>query len=123
MTQTASASGTITGRSSSGQVAFPEPGAFDELSRKSMLEVVELQAGERGIPALQLPAQPIIIFDPVTHTAHFIEVAGEPTRERQELSLVFSSARAGVGRTAMHPGPLRLSLDNRTGGGSCQASS
>jgi class 3 adenylate cyclase len=97
-------------------VAFPEPGEFDELSRKSMLEVIELQGGDRGILALQLPAQPIIIFDPVTHTAHFIEVAGEPTRERQELSVVFSSARAGVGRTAMHPGPLRLSLDNRTAG-------
>ena len=97
-------------------VAFPAPGDFDELSRKSMLEAIELQGGERGILALQLPAQPVIIFDPVTHTAHFIEVAGEATRERQEVSLVFSSARAGVGRTAMQPGPLRLSLDNRTQG-------
>jgi class 3 adenylate cyclase len=97
-------------------VAFPEPDAFDELSRKSMLEVVELQAGERAILALQLPTQPVIIFDPVTHTAHVIEVAGEPTEKRQELSLVFSSARTSVGRTAMCPGPLRLLLDNRTEG-------
>ncbi|WP_046866539.1 adenylate/guanylate cyclase domain-containing protein [Microvirga massiliensis] len=97
-------------------VAFPEPGAFDELTRRSTLEVVELQAGERAILALQLPAQSIIIFDPVTHTAHSIEVAGELTQSRQELSLVFSNTRAGVGHTTMPPGPLRLSLDNRTEG-------
>jgi class 3 adenylate cyclase len=97
-------------------VAFPEPGDFDELSRKSMLETIELQGGDRGILALQLPAEPVIIFDPVTHAAHLIEVAGEPTRERQELSLVFSTSRGGVGRTAMRPGPLRLALDNRTEG-------
>jgi class 3 adenylate cyclase len=97
-------------------VAFPEPGAFADLSRRAMLEVVELHAGERAILALQLPARHIITFDPVTHTSHFIEAQGEPTRERQELSLVFSSTRAPVGRTAMHPGPLRLLLDNRTQG-------
>ena len=97
-------------------VAYPEPGDFDELSRKAMLEAVELQAGERAILALQLPAGLLIVFDPVTHTAHFVEAAGEPPRERQELAVIFSSARAPVGRTAMHPGPLRLLLDNRTQG-------
>ncbi|WP_342234924.1 adenylate/guanylate cyclase domain-containing protein [Inquilinus sp. OTU3971] len=97
-------------------LAFPEPGAFDELSRKIMLETVELQAGERMILALQLPAHPVIIFDPVTHTAHLIESAGEPTPERRELSMVFTSAPAGVGHTTMSPGPLRLLLDNRTEG-------
>ncbi len=97
-------------------IAFPEREAFEELSRKSMLEAVELQAGERAILALQLPAEPIIIFDPMTHAAQFIEVVGEPTQERQELSLTYSGARPGVGRTTLHPGPLRLSLDNRTEG-------
>ncbi len=95
-------------------VAFPEPGVFDELSRRAVLESVELQAGERAILALQLPAELLIVFDPVTHSAHFIEAEGDPARERQELSLVFGSARAPVGRAAMHPGPLRLLLDNRT---------
>ncbi|MGO4123681.1 adenylate/guanylate cyclase domain-containing protein [Inquilinus sp. YAF38] len=90
-------------------VAFPELGAFDKL----MLETVELQAGERMILALQLPAHPLIIFDPVTHTAHLVETAGEPTTDRRELSMVFTSAPAGVGRTTLSPGPLRLQLDNR----------
>jgi len=95
-------------------LAFPEPGAFDELSSKALLETVELQAGERMILALQIPAQPVIIFDPVTHTAHLIDVEGEPTAERRDLSLVFTSANAGVGRSTLSPGPLRLVLDNRT---------
>src|SRR5262249_2609599 len=95
-------------------IAFPEGSAFDELTRKSVLEAVELQAGERIILALQLPTQSITIFDPVTHTAHFIEIAGEVTQDRQELSLVFGRSRAGVGHTTMRPGPLRLSMDNRT---------
>lgn len=90
-------------------VAFPEPGAFDAL----MLETVELRAGERMILALQLSTRPLIIFDPVTHTAQLVETAGEPTTDRQELSMVFTSAPAGAGRTTLSPGPLRLQLDNR----------
>ncbi|GJD53632.1 hypothetical protein OPKNFCMD_6409 [Methylobacterium crusticola] len=96
-------------------IVFPEARVFDELARAAIVETVELQAGERMILALQLPAEPVIVFDPVTHAAHFLTVEGEPTRERQELSLVFDSIRAGIGRTTLRPGPLRLSLDNRTG--------
>ena len=58
-------------------VAFPSRARFDELAQRPA-RGVELQAGERAILTLQLPAQPIIIFDPVTHTAHVIEVTGEP---------------------------------------------
>jgi class 3 adenylate cyclase len=96
-------------------VVFPEPDVFDELSRKAVLEAVDLQAGERMILALQLPAQMVVIFDPVTHAAHVVETAGEPTPERRELSMVFTSVPAGVGHTTLAPGPLRLLLDNRTG--------
>lgn len=95
-------------------LAFLDTGAFDELSRKAMLETVELRAGERMILSLQLPALPVIIFDPVTHTAHVVETAGEPTAERRELSMIFTSAPAAVGHMTLSPGPLRLLLDNRT---------
>ncbi|MDR6287633.1 class 3 adenylate cyclase [Inquilinus ginsengisoli] len=95
-------------------LAFPEPGMFDALSRKALLEAVELKAGERMILALQLPAETVIIFDPVTHTAHLVESAGEPTADRREITMIFTSARAEVGRTTLAPGPLRLLLDNRT---------
>jgi class 3 adenylate cyclase len=51
----------------------------------------------------------------VTHAAHFIDVQGEPTRERQQLSLIYNNAHAPVETTVMRPGPLRLSLDNQAG--------
>jgi Family of unknown function (DUF5939) len=104
-------------------VAFPEPGVFDELSRRAVLESVELQAGERAILALQLPAELLIVFDPVTHSAHFIEAEGDPARERQELSLVFGSARAPVGRAAMHPGRSASCWTTARNAGSCPVSS
>jgi len=53
-------------------------------------------------------------MDPVTHGTQFLDVKGEPTRERQNLSLVFDKLRAPTGTVTLHPGPLRLSLENRT---------
>jgi class 3 adenylate cyclase len=44
----------------------------------------------------------------------FMDVKGEPTRERQTLSLAFDRLRQPVGRVELRPGPLRLSLENRT---------
>ena len=54
------------------------------------------------------------MFDPITHSAQFIDVKGEPTKERQNLSLVFNEAHAQHQTIEMQPGPLRLTLDNRT---------
>ena len=53
-----------------------------------MIDHVELAAGEKGVLAIQLPAEFVIVFEPVTHSAQFIDVKGEPTRDRQTLSLV-----------------------------------
>ena len=58
----------------------------------AVLETIELQAGERAILTLQIPKNHVIIFDPVTHAAHVIDVTGELGREREELSIVFSTA-------------------------------
>ena len=60
------------------------------------------------------PSDFVIVFDPVTHGTQFIDVKGEPTRERQTLSMVFNNVKAPVGTVEMRPGPLRLSLENRT---------
>src|SRR6516162_10732206 len=38
------------------------------------LDALELPAGEKAVLSLQLPAQFIIVFEPVTHAAHFIDV-------------------------------------------------
>jgi class 3 adenylate cyclase len=78
------------------------------------LELLDLPPGEKAMLSLTLPAEFVIVFDPVTHSAQFIDVKGEPTRERQTLSMVFNRVRAHNPTLVMRPGPLRLALDNRT---------
>ncbi len=89
--------------------------SFAALTDEVTLDALELPAGEKAVLSLQLPAQFIIVFEPVTHAAQFIDVQGEPTKERQQLSLMYNNVHAPTGTTTMRPGPLRLSLDNQTG--------
>jgi class 3 adenylate cyclase len=89
--------------------------SFEALTDEVTLDALELPAGEKAVLSLQLPQQFIIVFEPVTHSAQFIDVQGEPTKERQQLSLIYNNAHAPVGTTTMRPGPLRLSLDNQAG--------
>jgi class 3 adenylate cyclase len=89
--------------------------SFESLTDEVTLDALELPAGEKAQLSLQLPPQFIIVFEPVTHSAHFIDVQGEPTKERQQLSLIYNNAHAPVTTTVMRPGPLRLSLDNQAG--------
>jgi len=95
-------------------IELPDGDRFERLLESFILESVELPAGERCILSLQLPAEFCIVFEPVTHTAQFIDVKGEPTRDRQELSVVINKLRAPTGSIVMRPGPLRLTLENRT---------
>ncbi|HML08074.1 MAG TPA: adenylate/guanylate cyclase domain-containing protein [Xanthobacteraceae bacterium] len=78
------------------------------------IDSIELPPGEKAVLSVQLPSDFVIVFDPVTHGTQFIDVKGEPTRERQTLAMVFNNVQAPVGTVAMRPGPLRLSLENRT---------
>jgi class 3 adenylate cyclase len=89
--------------------------SFTALTDEVTLDALELPAGEKAVLSLQLPAQFIIVFEPVTHAAQFIDVQGEPTKERQQLSLMYNNVHAPTGTTTLRPGPLRLSLDNQTG--------
>jgi class 3 adenylate cyclase len=91
-------------------VDFNEDG-FATLSAEITLDAVELPAGEIATRSLDLPGQFLIVFDPVTHTAQFIDVQGEPTDEVQHLSLVFH--RAPQPTVTLRPGLLQLTLDNR----------
>jgi class 3 adenylate cyclase len=88
--------------------------SFTRLTEEVTLEAIELPPGEKAVVSLQLPKQFIIVFEPVTHAAQFIDVQGEPTRERQQLSMVFNKVHAPTGTTVMRPGPLRLTLDNQS---------
>ena len=80
-----------------------------------VIEAVELPAGEKALLSLQLPAAFVILIDPVTHSTQFIDVKGEPARERQHLAMVFNKVQAATGTLEMRPGPLRLTLENQTG--------
>src|SRR6266436_5425556 len=88
--------------------------SFEQLTDEVTLDALELPPHEKAVLSLQLPAQFIIVFEPVTHAAQFIDVQGEPTRERQQLSLIYNKIQAPVGTMTLRPGPLRLSLDNQT---------
>ncbi len=79
-----------------------------------VLDHVELAPGERGVLSTQLPAEFVIVFEPVTHSAQFIDVKGEPTRERRSLSLLYDREHRHHQTLTMRPGPLRLTLDNRS---------
>src|SRR6266480_7426612 len=69
-------------------VDLPET-SFEKGLEEITLEMIELPPGEKALLSLTLPAEFVIVFDPVTHTAQFIDVKGEPTRERQSLAIVF----------------------------------
>ena len=90
--------------------------SFAQLTDEVTLDTLELPAGEKATMSLKLPSDFIIVFEPVTHAAQFIDVQGEPTKERQQLSLIYNKTPTPTGGTiTLRPGPLRLSLDNQAG--------
>jgi class 3 adenylate cyclase len=89
--------------------------SFASLSNDVMLKAVEMPVGDKTVLSLQLPPQFIIVFEPVTHSAHFIDVQGEPTEDPQHLSLSYDRTHGPVETTILRPGPLLLSLDNHAG--------
>jgi len=87
--------------------------SFVSLSEEVTLDTLEVAPGEKAVMSLQLPQEFIIVFEPVTHTAQFIDVRGEPTRERQQLSIVFGKVRARNETLTLRPGPLRFAFENQ----------
>ena len=94
-------------------IAFDDD-SFARLIEEATLEAIELPPHEKAVLSLQLPNQFCIVFEPVMHSAHFLDIGGEPVRERQHMSVVFTDTEAPTGTVKMHPGPLRLTLENQT---------
>jgi len=90
------------------------PETLSETLAEFTVDSIELPPGEKAVLSVQLPNDFVIVFDPVTHATQFLDVKGEPTRERQSLTMVFNPIKAPFGTVEMRPGPLRLSLENRT---------
>ena len=74
---------------------------------------MELGGGEKAAMSLNLPKGFAIVFEPVTHSSLFLEVEGEETRERRNLSLVFADAHTHSGTLEIQPGPARISFENK----------
>jgi class 3 adenylate cyclase len=94
--------------------AIDLPENLAQVIEEVTLDTVELPPGEKALLSLQLPAKLVMLLDPVTHMTQFLAVKGEPTRERQSLSLFFDQVRPATETIELSPGPLRLSLENRT---------
>src|SRR5438874_5230812 len=67
--------------------AIDLPDDLERLLDDVTLEVVDLPAGERAILSLQVPQGTLIVFDPVTHAALFLEVCGSWHGDSQTLSV------------------------------------
>ena len=87
---------------------------FDAVMDEIVIDTLELSANEKGVLSLQLPPQFVIVFEVVTHSVQFIEVKGEPTRERQSMSLIYDRDHTHNQMLEMRPGPVRLAIENHT---------
>jgi class 3 adenylate cyclase len=90
------------------------PDNFDELIERVAINVIELERGEKGSMSLSLAAGSALAFEPVTHTTIFLEVAGEETHERRNLSLLMSDEHSHSGVVKLQPGPVRIAVENRS---------
>jgi len=90
------------------------PDDFQRLMEQLTLEAIELRPGEKAVISLQLPAEFAIVLDPVTHAVQFLDVQGEPTAERQSVSIVFNKVHTPQGTLRLRPGPVRIAFENAT---------
>jgi class 3 adenylate cyclase len=95
-------------------IDLPEDPAYAGLLKEIVIGSVELPAGEKVEFSLQLPTQFCIVFDPVTHSARFLDVHGDATRESQNLTVILNKLQAPTGKVELRPGPLHLVFENRT---------
>ncbi|WP_454847974.1 DUF5939 domain-containing protein [Rhizobium binxianense] len=79
-----------------------------------VVESLELRPDEKAVISLQLEPGPVVVFEPVTHAAQFLDIRGEPSRERQNLTLIFDRAHRHGEVLALKPGPFRISVENHT---------
>ncbi len=91
------------------------PDDIESAVARATLDQMELAPGERASMSLALPKGFFIAFDPVTHATIFLDVSGEETQERRTLSLIFAEQHAHSGTTAMAPGPVRITFENKAG--------
>src|SRR5215813_4093406 len=95
-------------------VDLPDDETFGKWVKETTLDALELAAGEKVVLSLQLPEGVVDVFDPVVNMSQSIEVIGEPARKSQSLSFIMTRDHAPLKDVQMRPGPLQLTLENRT---------
>ena len=95
-------------------VDLPDDETFAKWVKENTLDSRELSPGEKVVLSLQLREGEVDIFDPVLHMSQHVEVKGEPARESQSLSFVMTRDQAPEETVQMQPGPLKLTLENRS---------
>jgi len=95
-------------------VDLPDDETLTNWIKETTLGTVELSPGEKVVLSVQLPEGEVEVFDPVLHMSQHLEVEGELARESQSLSFVMTREHPPEGTVQMHPGPLQLTLENRS---------
>jgi class 3 adenylate cyclase len=95
-------------------VDFPDDETFAKWIKETTLGTLELPAGEKVVLSLQLPEGFVDVFDPVVNMTQDIEIKGEAARESQSFSFVMTRDHPPARTVQMRPGPLRLTLENRS---------
>ena len=85
------------------------------------LESIELPPGEKAILSLQLPAEFLIVFDPVTHRRSSSTSRASRRASGRALAVVINVSPPS-GTVELRPGPLRLTLENHADRGRCPGS-
>jgi class 3 adenylate cyclase len=95
-------------------VDLPDNKTLAKWVSETTLDSRELSPGEKVVLSLQLPEGEVALFDPVLHMSQHLEVKGELARESQSLAFVMTTDHAPEGTVQMQPGPLKLTLENRS---------
>src|SRR5438067_9270893 len=95
-------------------VDLPDDETLAKWFKETTLDSLELAAGEKVVLSLHLPEGLVIVFDPVVHMSLYVEVKGEPARESQSLSFITTRDHAPTETLQMRPGPLQMTLENRS---------
>ena len=96
-------------------VDLPDDETVAKWVKETTLDSRELLPGEKVVLSLQLSEGEVDLFDPVLHMSQHLEVKGQPARESQSLSFVMTRDHPPEeGTVQLRPGPLTLTLENRS---------
>ena len=95
-------------------VDLPDDETLAKWVKETTLDSRELSPGEKVVLSLRLSEGEVDMFDPVLHMSQHLEVKGEPACESQSLSFVMTRDYPPEGSVQMRPGPLKLTLENRS---------